>query len=252
MRAILLTTFLLTAATAAHAQTEPAPPGEHRGGWGGPHGRLFVSPMGEPFRGEIDGASPQDRWFAGADTDHDGVLIVTEMEADAARFFALLDRGHDGEIDPKDIDYYENILLPEMRSGGGGMGMMGGGGHRGGGGHGGHHGGGGGHRGGGYGGGEGAARSAPGGEVRQGAGRFGYFAFPEPVTAADRNFNRGVDPQEFQRAADERFALLDANGDGRIEKNELPALPSRPMREHAPMRAMPDSDGAPDEGAPEE
>jgi Ca2+-binding EF-hand superfamily protein len=61
-------------------------------------------------------------------------------------------------------------------------------------------------------------------EGKQGAGRFGYLDYPEPVTAADRNFNRGVDAQEFERAADERFALLDANRDGKITPGELPRL----------------------------
>jgi len=247
MRAILFTTaLLLTAtATAAQAQTEAPPPddrqgwrGEHSGGWGGPRGRLFISPMGEPFRGEPGGGAPQDRWFAGADADHDGALTVIELEADAARFFAMLDRNHDGEIDPDDIDYYETMLAPEIRSGGG-MGM--GGGFRGGGG-GGRGRGGGRHRGGGGGEGMGEGMGQGGGgarpqayETRQGAARFGYLDYPEPVTAADRNFNRGVDPQEFRRAADERFALLDANGDGRITRGELPHLatwdrggPSRP------------------------
>ena len=30
-------------------------------------------------------------------------------------FFAVLDRGKDGEIDPDDITYYENVMVPEIR-----------------------------------------------------------------------------------------------------------------------------------------
>jgi hypothetical protein len=221
MRTALLAALILTAAPAFAQQVPPpAPePRHHRGG-------LFISPMGEPFHGP----DAQANWFAGADANHDGAITLAEFEADAARFFALLDRRHDGEIDPDDIDYYETVLAPEIRTGGFG----GGGGFRGGrGGHGGHHGGGGGHRGGGGGfggGGEGGGESESGGsqpqprEVPQGAARFGYFDYPEPVTVADRNFNRGVDPDEFTRAADQRFAMLDKNGDGKLTQAELPHL----------------------------
>ncbi len=101
----------------------------------GPRGRLFISPMGEPFRGERGGADPQDIWFQNADTDHDGALSRAEFSKDAARFFAVLDRGRDGEIDPDDIDYYETVLAPEIRVGGGGGGRFTGGAGRGGGGH---------------------------------------------------------------------------------------------------------------------
>ncbi|AQR74012.1 hypothetical protein BXU08_10450 [Sphingomonas sp. LM7] len=59
---------------------------------------------------------------------------------------------------------------------------------------------------------------------KQGAARFGYLDYPEPVTVADRNLNRGVDPDEFAKAASARFAMLDANHDGRIERSELPKL----------------------------
>lgn len=70
----------------------PPPPGGPRP----PHGRLFISPMGEPFRGE----DPIGAWFAGADANHDGVVTEAEFIADADRVFLLLDREHDGEIDP--------------------------------------------------------------------------------------------------------------------------------------------------------
>jgi hypothetical protein len=211
-------------------------------GGGGPRGRLFISPMGEPFRSDHGGGDPQDLWFAQADSNHDGALSRAEFEKDASRFFAVLDRGHDGEIDPDDIDYYETVLAPEIRVGGAGGGMGtrggghsgGGGGHRGGGGRGGGMGGGG-HRGGGGGGmGGGDESTGDGGgethvtEGKQGAARYSYFDYPEPVTVADTNFNRGVDPQEFQRAADDRFDLLDTNHDGRIDRKELPSISEAP------------------------
>ena len=236
MRVFLLTGLILATAGCASGGERPQfhHGHGHRGGPGpgmsaGPRSRLFISPMGEPFRGV---AAPQDQWFAGADTDHDGALSRAEFEADAKRFFAVLDREHDGEIDPGDIEVYENELVPEVRTGGGGGGMRmsgarrgggGGGGHRGGGGR--RGGGGGGYGGGGYGGaapsGGGQVQAAPG---REGAARFGYLDYPEPITVADRNFNRGVDASEFERAADDRFDLLDTNHDGRIDRGELPKI----------------------------
>ena len=60
--------------------------------------------------------------------------------------------------------------------------------------------------------------------VAQGAARFGFFEYPEPVTAADANLNRGVDIREFRAAAEKRFALLDKRNDGRLTRDELPKL----------------------------
>lgn len=214
------------------------------GGPGGP-GRLFISPMGEPFRAQRGEGDPQEKWFAGVDTNGDGKLTLAEFTRDAARFFAVLDRGHDGEIDPDDIDYYETVLAPEIRVGGGGepAGGRGGGERFGRGGRGGGGPGGGGPDGGMGGGGPGGGPGGPGGDGpggggagagrgraagagRQGAARFGYFDLPEPVTAADSNFNRGISPDEFERAAAKRFAVLDVNGDGILTQAELPRVSS--------------------------
>ena len=203
-------------------------------------GPLFISPMGEPFRGN----DPVARWFAGADTNHDGVVTQAEFVADADRFFLVLDRAHDGEIDPQDIEYYETVLAPEIRTGGGGLSARGTGRGAKGGGRGGRGGGHGGGRrgGGGDGGGEGAGgEGASGGETEQsavavgtydaqaqGAARYGFFDYPEPVTAADANLNRGVDIREFRNAAERRFALLDKRNDGRLTRDELPRLSATP------------------------
>ncbi|WP_204324193.1 hypothetical protein, partial [Stenotrophomonas maltophilia] len=56
-------------------------------------------------------------WFDQADTNHDGVLTLDEMEADAARFFATLDRNKDGEIDPDEIEIYETQIAPMISVG---------------------------------------------------------------------------------------------------------------------------------------
>src|SRR6185437_11107947 len=69
---------------------------EARPARGGPRPvRLFISPSGEPFRGE-DGLG---RWLAQADTDHDGSVDLAEFRADARHSFQVLDANHDGVID---------------------------------------------------------------------------------------------------------------------------------------------------------
>jgi hypothetical protein len=214
-------------ATVAGAQPVPPdegpPPGE-RGRGGG----LFISPMGEPFRGpDAMGA-----WFRGADRNNDGRLFPAECTADAARFFATLDTNGDGEIDPDELTRYETEVVPEVQSGIGGEDL--GAGRRGGGRGGGGHGGGGGHRGGGMGGGGPDPDAAGGGQGErsgsmparpQGAARFGLLDLPEPVIAADSDFNRGVSRAEFRDAALRRCHLLDRDNDGAVAWAELPARP---------------------------
>ncbi|MEG3083426.1 EF-hand domain-containing protein [Sphingomonas sp. PB2P12] len=198
---------------------------------GSAHGRgqLFISPMGEPFRASQHAGAAQALWFAGADRDGDGRITEPEFQRDAMRFFVALDRGNDGEIDPDDIAYYENILVPEIRVASGGRGPSSG--ARGPGGRGGRGSGGGRRQGGGGGGGGGEGKGMRNDDAkttdtvireRLGAGRFGFFDLPEPVIAADRNLNRGVDRSEFAMAAATRFAALDRNHDGALTRGELP------------------------------
>src|SRR4249919_1957942 len=106
---MVLPILLIAAAAAAQAPQESAP-GQSQSGFGSTTrglGRLFISPMGEPFYGRTVGEDGLAVWFAQADRNHDGMITVDEMTADADRFFLALDRTHDGEIDPDDIDYYE-------------------------------------------------------------------------------------------------------------------------------------------------
>ena len=268
MRRIVL--IGLAGALAGCATRTPPPPGGPPHGRSGPmsvrpgeggdrghgpeHGRgqLFVSPMGEPFRASRPGAG-QELWFTGADSDADGRITEAEFQRDAARFFAVLDRGRDGEIDPDDIAYYENVLVPEIRVGGGGGGTPPGGG-RGRRGNGGPDGGpGGGPPGGGsggFGGSGGPGMRFGGGDkaagatvrARQGAARYGFFDLPEPVAAADRNLNRGIDPNEFAKAAATRFAALDKNHDGALTRGELPRAGAETWRNGSDRPPEPPAD----------
>lgn len=167
---------------------------------------LFVSPMGEPFLGSKD-APPDRAWFDGADADHDGRLSLAEIRRDAARFYKTLDADGSGEIDPVEIERYETLIAREiaLRDRGGGPGgdaTLNG---------------------------PDSLADGPQGSAhyvgKDGAALFNYFGLPEPVASADANFNRGVSGAEFLRAAEQRFAMLDANHDGAVARDELPPAP---------------------------
>jgi Ca2+-binding EF-hand superfamily protein len=170
--------------------------------------------MGEPFRAASRDDGLAD-WFHQADRNHDGQLTLDEVQADADRFFALLDVNHDGEIDPDEIERYETVVAPEISSAAHfAMAAMDaaapeGGGH--------------GHRRGGYGGGE--------NDQHQGAGRYGLLDLPEPVTAADKNFNRGVSREEFRQAAAQRFIALDLDHHGYLSLSSLQSIRPAPAAE---------------------
>ena len=230
--------FVLAALLASPAAllAQPSPPSPPPFARPPMRGHVFLSPMGEPFRAEDPAADNVATWFNGADTDRDGALTLSEIEADAARFFATLDTSRDGELGPEEVSRYEMEIAPEVQLGrqmGAGMGARGGfggfgGERRGGGGWGGHRRGGGG-GGEGRGGGEGGWHRG-GGEFDaglEGAGRFSFLNIPEPVISADADLNRGVSRAEFVKAAGQRFLMLDTNKDGRLTRAELPPLPER-------------------------
>ena len=179
----------LLAGGAASAQPASQPPA-------GPQIRVFISPMGEPFRRDQGPVEPIERWFQGADTDHDGALNVTEFQADAARFFGTLDVNHDGEIAPDEIARYETQVAPEVQMG---MRMATFGNNR--------------------------NRRQRSGEGPFGMGSQALLAIPEPVISADADLNRGVSPAEFRHTAGQRFLLVDRNHDGRITHDELSPPP---------------------------
>jgi len=162
-----------------------------------PGGKDFISPMGEPFRSK-DNLSGAEHWFARADTDGNGRLTLEEFKADEVRFFAVLDSDKDGDIGPIEIEHYEEVIAPEVKTmntwGDVSKGKMDNDGNY----------------------------TPPPYPERIGAGRFSYLALPEPVVYADANFDRGIDRREFNAAAEQRFKSLDRNGDGRITRAELP------------------------------
>ena len=182
----------------------------------------FISPMGEPFRARTRDDDTLADWFRQADRNHDGALTVDEMVADADRFFASLDSNRDGQIDPDELSHYEYEIAPDIQ-------VM--------------------------------SRTErppgqPGPVIRQndddllqdqprhrarqrssdidaslglrgalqGAARYALLNLPEPVAAADTDFNRVVTLAEFRAAAVARFQLLDSSHQRRLGFSQLEAL----------------------------
>jgi hypothetical protein len=187
---------------------------------------VFISPMGEPFRGGDADAYPLERWFARADANHDGALEWPEFKADADAFFRQLDRNHDGVIDGSEVSAYEQDVAPEILPRVARL----------------------------------TARDIPplpsndpdvNRERREvnaaansqatrpragllaGAAVFGVTPEPEPVAASDTDFDGKITLAEWDQSARRRFDLLDKNQDGRIERAELPKTPAEKMADRA-------------------
>lgn len=204
--------FALTAAIfASLAQADDEPPIIVTGRPWAP----FISPMGEPFRSREAGDDPFARWFHQADRNRDAMLTVDELRADGERFFATLDSNQDGEIDPEELFVYESEIAPEVQVNSRWKRAQ-----------------------------PSAAEARPSDRKRgradrnidgyqinglQGAARYGLLNLPQPVAAADADFNRGTTIDEFRRAATYRFQLLDGKRAGHLTLQELePLLPERP------------------------
>ena len=83
--------LLLSIALVSQAPPIPAPQQQR-------FERIFISPMGEPFRASQPVDDPLVDWFKQADSNHDGSLSLLEFANDGARFFRALDTDHDGQI----------------------------------------------------------------------------------------------------------------------------------------------------------
>jgi Ca2+-binding EF-hand superfamily protein len=169
----------------------------------------FISPMGEPFRARTLSEDTLALWFVQADRNRDGAITLDEMQADADRFFARLDEDHNGEIEPEELIRYEWEIAPDIQVNSRVKRAPG----------------------------EVAAkprRSRPEDDDRpivramdkglQGGARYALLNIPEPVAAADTDFNRGITRAEFRAAATARFQLLDSSHHGRLTLPELRAL----------------------------
>ncbi len=206
------------------------------GGAEGARGGLntFISPMGEPFRGQRTDPYPVVAWFRGADSNHDGQLTEEEFLADAMRFFDQLDANHDGVIDGFEVADYERVIAPEilprirgLRAGEGmdesltfdeheGQGRSGG------------------RRGRGGRGGEGTdergGRELAGDLLRQGAGLFSLLPDPEPVASASEELNGKITRDQWRRAASRRFQKLLPTGKLAKSTLSLADLPKTPVQ----------------------
>jgi hypothetical protein len=223
---------------------------------GGPGGRnlqypnIFISPAGKPYRAAFDQPYPVVVWFSQTDTNHDGRLTRDEFRADAQAFFHSLDLNHDGVIDGSEVENYEQNVAPEIlpqigrlrgdegmdprldlgdphntdrpRSDGHGRGM---------------------------------AQNRPGrpqrGEPDQGAGLFSLLNQPEPVSAADTDFDGRITLAEFLAAADRRFDRIDKAQRGYLTLAGLPKTPVQlAIDKERARRAGARAEGRPDQETP--
>jgi hypothetical protein len=172
--------------------------------------KLFLSPSGEPFRQGPNDPDPLKAWFVGADADHDGSIDRSEFRADAVRFFKKLDENGDGVIDGFEAADYESKVVPELDQWAEGRfpGEFRGGKRR---------------------------KPAKASDARPGAGAGArgiaqLIDEPEPVTGADFNLDSRVTLDEWLRATDQRFDLLDSAKTGRLTLDALRArLKARPQ-----------------------
>ncbi|MBS0334651.1 MAG: hypothetical protein JSS35_17920 [Proteobacteria bacterium] len=210
----------------------PESAAEARGG--PPPIRLFISPSGEPFRGEGGLA----RWFAQVDTDHDGSITLEEFRADARHSFQVLDANHDGTIDGFEMQAYEREIVPEIgvlafeqpqaprqrRHAIGDNGAPGGGIA---------------HGGPMIGGGSRTdpsqmladqSNAVPKAAGRDGAARFSLLNEPEPIAAADADVDGKVTLAEWMARTDQRFAKLDWQKSGKLTIDSLLRLQPRDQK----------------------
>jgi EF hand len=204
MRSFVLTFLVLLAApVAAQAPVDSSKR---------PPRYLFITPMGEPLRGDKDGEALVDTWFAGADVDGDGSLRRAEFRKDAARVFKAFDADGDGRIGTAEIAAWETRMVPEINGGffgppgdwGGAKdhGAIAGSG-------------------------TGDAKAPAYTSLRLGASRWSILNIPQPVAGADIDLDRSITAQEWTAAADRRFRMLDEADDGALARRDLPRYSPR-------------------------
>lgn len=249
IRRLLLPALLLTLSACASDEPRHGPGGpEGPGGPGGGPGRparvrLFVSPSGEPFRGD----NGLGRWIAQVDADHDGSIDLAEFRADALHSFKVLDTNGDGVIDGFEIQAYERNIVPEIGvmsfdegpetgprrkhsaignprddGGAGPVGGPGGAGGLGGGGR------------------DPAqmladqANQPIKGAGREGAARYSLLNEPQPILAADADLDGKVTLAEWMAMTDRRFAKLDHLKTGRLTRDSLTKIQPKDQQKPPP------------------
>jgi len=184
---------------------------------------LFISPMGEPFLGPASAPYPVVDWFKKVDKNGDGKIDADEFRADAEVFFKVLDRNHDSVLTSNEIYIYEHQMVPEILNAGisslpTGLIRV-----------------------------QATVLQSPGdfsqslpnvstnpegtrtnqddqprAPLREGAAFFSLFNEPEPVMAADRNFDFKISLQEYLAQADRHFRTLDVKERGYLTLDDLP------------------------------
>jgi hypothetical protein len=192
---------------------------------------VFIAPMGQPFRAKIGAPYPVVDWFKQADKDGDGKLDHAEFMADADAFFDVLDINHDGALSSYEVALYEHKTAPEILGFNISVGDLRG------------------------------TRAIPGGQLwlaqynnpyapnngqptgsqggvltqetpnnptastevlPEGAAPFSLLEVPEPLAAADVDFDGVITKANFLKVADRRFTKLDHNDDGFLVLAKLP------------------------------
>ncbi|MDI7775316.1 EF-hand domain-containing protein [Asticcacaulis sp. EMRT-3] len=174
---------------------------------------VFFSPSGQPFRASAGKPYPVMEWFNAADTNHDGKISQDEFVTDAQNFFAELDVNHDGYISSPENSRYESIIAPEIQHVDPRIQQpkvlhhdydpdM-----------------------------DTSQDDSPNGGkyVKQilGASQYSLIDEPQPIRAADADFDFRVSAEEWLTATHQRFAILDRNHDGFITPDELAKTPAQ-------------------------